>query len=183
MGSHIEIIWQHSTENPDKGLLNTQPRRKKSQAPTFEEAQLLLLLLYLEVVCFCFQFWELYKQIPKEGHPFTSKQPGVENDSPGILGWHHNVLDISSPKHPLYRAYFLGFPIGGPCWDRGPLSLPIPCFFQGPASFLSVQANYTTIMLRNIPNKYSRQMLIDQLLGFRKQRKRKETPGEVDEKK
>lgn len=25
------------------------------------------------------------------------------------------------------------------------------------------EANYTTIMLRNIPNKYSRQMLIDQL--------------------
>ena len=29
-------------------------------------------------------------------------------------------------NHSLFRGLFLGFPLGGPRWDRGPTSLPIP---------------------------------------------------------
>ena len=107
-----------------------------------------------------------------EFHPGSWVQQVFCWCSLGILG---------DEKYPVYRAYFFWISHRGPCWDRGPPSLPFFCFRVQPA-WKSVQANYTTIMLRNIPNKYSRQMLIDQLLGFRKQRKRKETLGEVDEK-
>lgn len=81
---------------------------------------------------------------------------------------------LSLPTSP-YGGLGLGIMTGqevasavGPASAKAPAGGAAKSASKQPRGKKDDEANYTTIMLRNIPNKYSRQMLIDQLhnMGF-----------------
>ena len=50
-------------------------------------------------------------------------------DSDYIIKGHLGIITFITHKYPLYKAFFKGFPIGGPHWDQG-TSLPIPWYLN-----------------------------------------------------
>ncbi|CAE8740656.1 unnamed protein product, partial [Polarella glacialis] len=83
-----------------------------------------------------------------------------------------SMMPMSIPGYPStgldFEGAMEGMPVALPRTEGGAGGGGGSRGSKGPRTKRDDEASYTTVMLRNIPNKYTRQMLIDQLhsLGF-----------------